>query len=910
MFNVDNYVNNIIEVVTGFKFLLVVFVLALCFKVVILVQLILNRKHAKGSQKQLALLLVTVFSAILINTTWVIKTANNIFFGALDEKIIMCFTRITWAILTLHYHSLALFVESLVKHKKLFKNMRQKIFLPISAAIFFFFVVTAVVNFNNPIKSSIEHIVTKAAPVYYLFWILLVSLVVSLLTLRSSDIPRILKRQFHIFIKVLFVPIAISEFIHFYPIKHLYVGKKYTITAISIALITYALYRCIKKIMGLRFLNLKERVQSKKELYFVYNFKNILDKFSNITNTRELVHITKTFFKETLAIPIQKTHLYTRKLKQEYETHDTVILTQDESTVEAFLSTQDETGDVKKFLRKEKIVIHDELAFSNFYQEEKTREKILAFLNHLNADIFIPIYESHKMVAYIIVERFSRLSSDNKNNEFYSKQEGNQIIVFSNYLGKIINLLQTKNLNHIIKQEKDLSDKLHIKEQEVNQYKESIRSFLINNKEKKIGIIFYKNRLFTPVNQTAQSLIPINLNTHWGHPTSKAIKKIANQVIEYKSPQTCFIKNNIGEKLVISGIPNIEKNNVIITVRYPEISDILADKSSMLKDPTLWEYLLYLETTEYGSIIHNFIPSNCETFLNFKIDLLRAALNKKAVIISAEEDDVMSIVEILHHISSREIMEVIDAKKSSKQINIQATLFGTNPIFGTHNAQIPFFKKLDKTGTLYIKNIDFLDLETQNHIEQYIKCGIYKNLKSNNKEKSNVRLIFSASTNLKNMAQEGKFLGSLYNQLTKNQVIMPKICNLPDQEIFDIANNIVKKAIKTDEFHHILELEKNDKKRIIKSCPASINELKKKVHHILIKKSQKQSIYNETTFDPTYNITDPEIIEAARLGKHALRDPKIMAMLWNKFKNQNKISNLLGVNRSSVNRRCKEYNLI
>ena len=80
--------------------------------------------------------------------------------------------------------------------------------------------------------------------------------------------------------------------------------------------------------------------------------------------------------------------------------------------------------------------------------------------------------------------------------------------------------------------------------------------------------------------------------------------------------------------------------------------------------------------------------------------------------------------------------------------------------------------------------------------------------------------------------------------------------------------------------------------------------------HPLIKKSQKHSIYDEARFDPAYNITDPEIIEAARLGKHALRDPKIMTMLWSKFKNQNKIASLLGVNRSSVNRRCKEYNLL
>ena len=56
--------------------------------------------------------------------------------------------------------------------------------------------------------------------------------------------------------------------------------------------------------------------------------------------------------------------------------------------------------------------------------------------------------------------------------------------------------------------------------------------------------------------------------------------------------------------------------------------------------------------------------------------------------------------------------------------------------------------------------------------------------------------------------------------------------------------------------------------------------------------------------------SDSELIQAAQLGKHALKDKKIMTMLSKKFnKNQSKIAGLLGVNRSSVHHRCKLYNL-
>ena len=117
-------------------------------------------------------------------------------------------------------------------------------------------------------------------------------------------------------------------------------------------------------------------------------------------------------------------------------------------------------------------------------------------------------------------------------------------------------------------------------------------------------------------------------------------------------------------------------------------------------------------------------------------------------------------------------------------------------------------------------------------------------------------------------------------------------------------------AIKTDEFQHLLELTESEKQRLAHSRPASFAELKNKIQNILVKKSKQSAIYEEAQFDPAYDISDPQLVEAVRLGKHALRDPKIMSMLWNKFKNQNKIANLLGVNRSSVNRRCKEYNLL
>ena len=86
------------------------------------------------------------------------------------------------------------------------------------------------------------------------------------------------------------------------------------------------------------------------------------------------------------------------------------------------------------------------------------------------------------------------------------------MLVFASYLSNIINLLQNRNFESLIAQEKELKEELY-KNTRNHQYRESIRSFLKNGKHKEIGIIFYKYRRFIFANQTAKEMIKININT-------------------------------------------------------------------------------------------------------------------------------------------------------------------------------------------------------------------------------------------------------------------------------------------------------------------------------------------------------------------------------------------------------------
>src|SRR5690606_24227143 len=221
-----------------------------------------------------------------------------------------------------------------------------------------------------------------------------------------------------------------------------------------------------------------------------------------------------------------------------------------------------------------------EIDFTHFYDECEKSKLILHFLRTINADIFLPIYENDKLIAYIIVERHARTGN------FYSNVERDELIVFSSYLGNIINLLQNQRLETLIEQEQSLRKELYHKHQEISQYKESIRSFIRKSKAQHIGILFYKNKQFTYGNQAAKELIPININVQQGHPLAQILRTVARRVESFKAPQSMFTKNENNNSLVISAVPHLEQNTVIITVSYPDISDTIKNYIDLLKDPT------------------------------------------------------------------------------------------------------------------------------------------------------------------------------------------------------------------------------------------------------------------------------------------------------------------------------------
>jgi transcriptional regulator of aromatic amino acid metabolism len=477
-------------------------------------------------------------------------------------------------------------------------------------------------------------------------------------------------------------------------------------------------------------------------------------------------------------------------------------------------------------------------------------------------------------------------------------------------LGNVINLLQSRNLETVLAQEKELREELYKKQQENTQYKESIRSFLKNSHQKDIGIIYYKQRRFFFANQAAKEMVPININMLEGHPLTKSIKQVAQLVETYKTPQTVFTTDINSNRLIISGVPHLDHNSVILTISYPDISDIISKQINNLKDPSKWDYLLYLETTQPGQLISRLIPASGEKMLNFKINLLELALTTKALLLELPDEDVKAMVELIHTISMRQKLKTLKLHSPTYGFDTAIMLFGINSVFGKKNTEPPLLEQLDNSGTLFIQNIEFLDLETQEYLAEFIKYGVYRIFKSEQRVTSNARVICSTTNHLPTLVQEGKFSATLFNELKTASLVMPPLLSIDEQEFNELTEGLSEQTIKTDDFKSILELTSRDKRKLTDKRPNSLQQLRERIAQILITKSKETNLYHEIEITPAIEETDPELVQAARLGKHALRDKRLMKLLWHKFKNQNQIAHFLGVNRSSVNRRCKEYNLL
>ena len=893
------------------NFVLSAQIISFLFKLFLLVLFCVTILKNTQRPRSWFLLLITIVCSLFENIAWIVLLLNKGYDFLLFDTT--SFVLFAWATNAILYQSLALFIKSFkIEKEKSYNLFISNIFIVISAL--FSIIIFSALGFylcNIPV----DMVQLREIFRYQTFYIILIltpySIFEGIRILQTENLPKILQQQLKASINFFLIPLFLANLWQNYPlsVERNNLTSHREAIAFSEIFLTLAIFYFVKTIVGLRFLNLHSHVHDgSKKFNFIYDFKTILEDLGNAHNMAEVKVLIYQFFKKAFDVDSQKIIFGTLIVYDKSDSDQAGIVTSPMHrfiehfiTHENFLCYSNKTGQKNNI----KSLIYDEIAYTHFHEPTEFTAEMLVFLEKINADVFLPMYEEGRVIAYIILIR------DARNKTLYTNIERDEMIIFITYAAKVVHLLQNRNLNELFKERKEITEELYKKHQEINKYKESVLSFLKMNKGNSIGIIFYKNRHFSFANEDALNILGVDPNKEIGDVVTKTLLIMAQKIENYKTPQLQIVKNIHNKRFVISGIPYSDSTGVIFTVYYPEVSDVIQELIDNIKDPSNWDYLLYLETTESGRLINELIPSHSEVLLNFKIELLKVALTKKALFLNVPEDDTVPIVELIHHISLKESLHVLNIENQQQAYDAVVSLFGINPLFNLHVSQESLLEKLDKKGTLFIKNIHFLDIESQKNLAEFIKYGFYKVLKTERKMFTDVRIICSSNQNLEYLAQEGLFSQALLDVLRITSLSFPSLLTLSQDEITTLIEGYREQVIYeksgTDKLFVFTD---DEKEQLLSQKIMSFFDLKKQVKELVMSKTKKSAIHNSVTFNPGYHVTDPKLVQAARLGKYALKDPQIMGLLWSKFKNQSQIALFLGVNRSSVYRRCKDYGLL
>ena len=849
--------------------------------------------------------LLIIIGTILEDAAWALKLLRTLKY--LDNYCLVIFSiRMAWVFCIIHYQALINFSNLLIpfSYKNIFLNILAKIseytVLTISTACsliflflaFFKYHLTAQPRFQfDFVPFKLIDINNEIDLIHSVYWYLIAITFINFLLLawklyfannKQIKVPSLVRKQVKILAIGIIAPRLFSEFIQAYQFSY---HKNATLVqplyCLSCILSIVMFYFCIKRILGLRLLNFSSQINLSNKSKFIDELKISLEQLNNIKSINELDYIIQRLFEKSFEISPEDSLLYIRPQILEQSTRKN--------------QSADKIVEMLLLITEQQIINYEEIEFNNFYNKQPNHDTILKCMESLNIALFVPIKHQETILGAIAIKgNYSKI---------FSKNEHEEIVMFVRYLANTINTIKQTNLDRLVNKCKKIEEELYQKHHEIRQYKESLRTLLKNNQDKSIAVLYYKNRKFVFANQAAKNMLTFNINKYDGHPFAKVLRQIAQQVEQYKSSQIKYYQDPIdNKKYVISALPHLEQNNIIVTINYAEATDIIKEQISNLKNATDWDYLLYLETTQSGIFINNLIPGNSETLINFKIDLLKLSLTKKSILISSNPEDTSLLIDLIHNISLKENINNFEVRRNLSNEQIKKIIFGSKQLLDETIGII------NTSGTLVINNIELLPLDIQDELAETIKYGTFYPYKSNFPEQTEARIIFTTQEFPEKLLEDSLISSKLYKELQTTTIEFPTLSLLRDEELIDLAKSIADKNNNLESIGGMFELSSKDKERLINRKPESLTKLTQMITELINKRILV--LEPEKNIDPAYDISDQKVIEAARLGKRALKDPDLMLALWKTFKNQNQIADFLKVNRSSVNRRCREFKIV
>ena len=216
-------------------------------------------------------------------------------------------------------------------------------------------------------------------------------------------------------------------------------------------------------------------------------------------------------------------------------------------------------------------------------------------------------------------------------------------------------------------------------------------------------------------------------------------------------------------------------------------------------------------------------------------------------------------------------------------------------------------------GTLLINEIGNSSLEFQSQLLNFLKSSIFFNEGDLKNKKYNVRIISSTSHDLKEQIKKGEFLEDLYFAINAMSIKIPPLryrkTDIPLLLYYFLNKKNSEKALKFSPsalsllYHY--------------SWPGNIQELENEIEKLLTLKKKNQSLFTEKDLSPIIqdysakwaNILNENKNKNLKQTLHSVEKQILLESLRKNNWNKSRVAQVLGISRTSLIFKEKEYDL-
>jgi transcriptional regulator with AAA-type ATPase domain len=348
----------------------------------------------------------------------------------------------------------------------------------------------------------------------------------------------------------------------------------------------------------------------------------------------------------------------------------------------------------------------------------------------------------------------------------------------------------------------------------------------------------------------------------------------------------------------------------MFVISRPALRNFITPAMFELTEPKSIDCLFSLQTTVSGRLINEAIPTNEEPLLSLKLALMHAVLTNQSYWIDGHDQDCNDIIELINKASAKPLLHTIMVTSDSNSDAILLELFGIDSI-ATGMQRVPaLLQKLDKIGVLYIKNIDYLSLIAQEKVARFIETGQIEQRYIFNPTWYDIRLFCSGSAPLAELLRAGRLHKKLQEVIEGTKIFIPSVSNISVKAADEFIKETAKRFLTQEGTNIVLTLNTHEREKIRKGQSIfTLCDLRKETRKFLEAKSKHIFGHTDTIAPIETFSSDQLILHAANLGKQALHDRKTMAALWLRLKSQQRIAEVLRVNRSTVWRALKKFDI-